>query len=152
MAPIALKLQLCVVSSEKPLRKIFYTRWIEKYGQTEINLSLTVKFWPLQCKIIYTSILPSIELHFYFSAFTPRERERERVWSFFGAYTYFLVIILRENQTLETIFRLIFQKATKQLKFFSSFQKIFSPENILYSKNILHQAKHSIHNEENVLL
>lgn len=52
------------------------TRWIEKYGQTEINLSLTIKFWPLQCKIIYISILPSIELHSYFSAFTPIERER----------------------------------------------------------------------------
>ena len=46
MAPIALKLRLCVVSSEKPLRKniLHPTRWIEKYGQTEINLSLTVKF------------------------------------------------------------------------------------------------------------
>ena len=86
-APIALKLRLCLFRVKNLYKKYFTPNkvfgWIRKYGQTEINFSLTIKFWPLQCKIIYTSILPSIELHSYFSAFT-RERERESVRRIFG--------------------------------------------------------------------
>ena len=89
------------------LNRVFV--WTGKYGQTEINFGLTVKFLPLQCKIIYTPILPSAKLPSYFPAFTQTEREREREREalaeilssvFFDVYTYFPLIILRANQTL----------------------------------------------------
>ena len=64
-----------------------------------------------------------------------REREREApVETPSSVYTYFPVIILRANQTLEIIFRHIFQNATKQLKMFFPFHKRFSSENNLCLK------------------
>ena len=54
-----------------------------------------------------------------------RERERERLVDM-PDYNYFLVTILRTNQTLETIFWHIFQNTTKQLKIFSCSKNIFT--------------------------
>ena len=124
-------IQAVFVSGEKHTQKIFYTRLGDQVDQKKyVNFSLTVKLGSLQCKIFYNSILPSTELHFYFSASTKqRERERERkVPAVFisGIHTYFLVIILHANQTLETIFRRIFQNTTKQLKIFSFPKNIFT--------------------------
>ena len=50
---------------------------------------------------------------------------------------YFPSYFLEHNETIEKKF---------------PFQKIFSSKIILYSKNILHQAKHNLHNEEKVSL
>ena len=70
----------------------------------------------------------------YFSLIV-RERERESP-IYLPNYTYFSVIILRANQTLETIFQHIFENTTKKLKIVS-FQKIFSPKKF-YSQKIFY--------------
>ena len=123
-------IQAVFVSGEKHTQKIFYTRLGDQVDQKKyVNFSLTVKLGSLQCKIFYNSILPSTELHFYFSASTETKREREReapTVRISGIHTYFQVIILRANQTLETIFRRIFQNTTKQLKIFSFPKNIFT--------------------------
>lgn len=76
--------------------------WTGKYGQTEINFCLTLKYGWVECKLFHT-LATQIE----------REREREAPVEipygvFFDVYTYFSVIILCANQTLETIFQHIF--------------------------------------------
>ena len=127
-------IQAVFVSGEKHTQKIFYTQLGDQVDQKKYaNFSLTIKLGSLQCKIFYNSILPSTELHFYFSASTQTKRERERerereapTVCISGIHTYFLVIILRANQTLETIFRRIFQNTTKQLKIFSFSKNIFT--------------------------
>ena len=69
------------VSAVKGIWKIFYTMghvWIGwKIQSNEKWFPLTVKYQPLKCKIVYTSLLPSNQLH-PFSAYLNRERERER--------------------------------------------------------------------------
>ena len=68
------------VSAVKGICKIFYTMghvWIGwKIQSNEKWFPLTVKYQPLKCKIVYTSLLPSNQLH-PFSAYLNRERERE---------------------------------------------------------------------------
>ena len=72
-------IQAVFVSGEKHTQKIFDTRLGDQVDQKKyVNFSLTVKLGSLQCKIFYNSILPSTELHFYFSASTQTKRERER--------------------------------------------------------------------------
>ena len=81
-----------------------------------------VLFWFLFVLSLYIEI-------FYYEICLETEKIVEKMWE-----TSKKIAFSKHNQTLENIFQSIFWNVTKHLK-------IFSPENILYSKNILHSIK-----------
>ena len=105
-------------------RNIYYNCAYKKYYNYLCKLNDITTMFVLSekhiRKIFYTrqGCLDGLENRVKLNSILVWERERD--------YKYFLVTILRTNQTLETIFWRIFQNTTKQLKIFSFSKNIFS--------------------------